>query len=223
MEEGTINILSIECAIGGGSVAVMSGEALLSSSDGSSMNPSRAEDILAVIDNVVSEAALDLRMLGLIAVSTGPGSYSGIRIGISTGLGLSNSLGIGCKGVSLIEAIAASEARSRKVISAVPVGKNDVAWGLFGEDDPNGSVSPSLDGFSDFIDRLEQFPDYTILAQSDLFARISMQPDIPVSIEDVGTNLALFVGRYAAADPRPAPLAPLYLRNRSHSRRSSQF
>jgi tRNA threonylcarbamoyl adenosine modification protein YeaZ len=221
MEEGTINILSIECAIGRGSVAVMRGETLLSSSDGSSMNPSRAEDILAVIHNVVSEAGLDLRMLGLIAVSTGPGSYSGIRIGIATGLGLANSLGIKCSGISLLEAIASDEARPQKFITAVPVGKNDVAWLISG--DASRTLSPLLEPFSDFIDRLKQFPEYRVLAQGDLFARLSTPPDLPVQIEDVGTNLAFFVGRSAALTPAQTPPTPIYLRNQSHSGRGAQF
>jgi len=224
MEKGTVNILSIECAIGTGSVAVIRDGSLLSTSEGGSMNPSRAEDILAVIDAILGEAALDLEMLGSIAVSTGPGSYSGIRIGIATALGLGNSLGIGCSGVSLLEAIAWSEARSRNVIAAVPVGKNDVAWERFETNpDRNESSSASLDAYSDFIDRLAELPDHTMLTHRDLYERLSGEPELPVPIQEVGTNMALFIGRFSAANSAPMSLTPIYLRNRSHTGRSAQF
>ena len=225
MEKGKVNILSIESAIGTGSVALIRDATLLSTSEGGSLKPSRAEDILAAIKDILSDATLDLERLSSIAVSTGPGSYSGIRIGIATALGLANSLGIVCSGVSLLEAIASSDGRSRSLIAAVPVGKNDVASQRFepGDEGQDESSSPALDAYPDFVDRLGEFSPHTILAHRDLYERLSIEPDLPVAIEDVGTNMALLIGLSSVAGPSPMSLTPIYLRNRSHTGRGAKF
>jgi tRNA threonylcarbamoyladenosine biosynthesis protein TsaB len=67
-----------------------------------------AERLMAVIDQALDEAAVDLHAVGRIAVVIGPGSFTGIRVGVAAARGLALSLGIECVGVSTLEALAAS-------------------------------------------------------------------------------------------------------------------
>ncbi len=53
---------------------------------------SHAESITVFIEEVVSEAQLSLNDIDAVAVSKGPGSYTGLRIGVSTAKGLCYSL-----------------------------------------------------------------------------------------------------------------------------------
>lgn len=72
--------------------------------------------LLAVIDEVLRKAEADRKTIGLIAVGTGPGSFTGLRIGIATAKGLATSLGCRLVGVPTLDAIAHAA-----VPSALPV------------------------------------------------------------------------------------------------------
>jgi tRNA threonylcarbamoyladenosine biosynthesis protein TsaB len=53
-----------------------------------------AEKLNLLIQNCISEAQIKYNELSAIAVSSGPGSFTGLRIGVSTAKGLAYSLGI---------------------------------------------------------------------------------------------------------------------------------
>jgi tRNA threonylcarbamoyladenosine biosynthesis protein TsaB len=66
-----------------------------------------AERLMAVIDQALAEASVDLHGVGRIAVVIGPGSFTGIRVGVATARGFALSLGIECVGVTTLETLAA--------------------------------------------------------------------------------------------------------------------
>jgi len=55
---------------------------------------SHAEKLHVFIEEILKETALSVRDLKAIAISKGPGSYTGLRIGVSTAKGLCYALGI---------------------------------------------------------------------------------------------------------------------------------
>lgn len=55
---------------------------------------SHAEKLHVFIEEILKESGIDFRELKAIAVSKGPGSYTGLRIGVSTAKGLCYALGI---------------------------------------------------------------------------------------------------------------------------------
>lgn len=87
--------------------------------------------LMTMIDRSLQEAGLTLDQIDCFAVGTGPGSFTGIRIGISTVKGLSQGTGKPVIGVSSLEALAIQansckwpvyvmiDARKRQVYSAV--------------------------------------------------------------------------------------------------------
>ena len=70
------------------------------------MTGSHASTLLPLIDDVLSAAALRLRDLTRIAVSIGPGSFTGLRIGLSVAKGLAVATGLPLSGVPTLEAYA---------------------------------------------------------------------------------------------------------------------
>ncbi|MBN2241274.1 MAG: tRNA (adenosine(37)-N6)-threonylcarbamoyltransferase complex dimerization subunit type 1 TsaB [Acidobacteria bacterium] len=62
--------------------------------------------LIRSIDFLMRCLGWTLKDLNLVAVGTGPGSFTGIRIGIATGLGLAQSLSVPFAGISGMEALA---------------------------------------------------------------------------------------------------------------------
>jgi tRNA threonylcarbamoyladenosine biosynthesis protein TsaB len=92
------------------SVALTRDEALLGAIalEGKS---SRNEKLLPAIDWLLSESGVDRREIGLFAVTRGPGSFTGVRIGLATMQGLAMALGKPVCAMSTHQAIAPLEGR----------------------------------------------------------------------------------------------------------------
>ena len=70
---------------------------------------SHAENLSLLIEKSFREAGLTYHDLDAIAVSKGPGSYTGLRIGVSTAKGLAYSLGIPFIAINTLESMTSSE------------------------------------------------------------------------------------------------------------------
>ncbi len=81
-------ILNIETATTNCSVAVAKNGKTLALKEDYSQGFSHAERLHLYIDEVLKEAGIDSKLLDAIAVSKGPGSYTGLRIGVSSAKGL---------------------------------------------------------------------------------------------------------------------------------------
>ena len=121
--------LAAETAIRGGSIALYVNGSEVESivGDGSI---SRAEQLLPEIDRLLRSHDLKPADIDLFAVSTGPGSFTGIRVGIATALGLKAAISARFVGISSLEAIALSS-DSKIVAVAVPMGRNVVCFQQF--------------------------------------------------------------------------------------------
>src|SRR5205085_9685024 len=76
-------ILAIETATRAGSVAVARGETLLSCREGDA-SVSHSTNLIEIIDAVLSEAGAQLSDVDVFAVAVGPGSFTGLSIGLAT-------------------------------------------------------------------------------------------------------------------------------------------
>jgi tRNA threonylcarbamoyladenosine biosynthesis protein TsaB len=79
---------------------------------------SRASTVLEDVDALLRQASAQTRELEALAVGTGPGSFTGIRIGLATARGLAFALGIPAAGVSTLDALAAGAPGALPVVDA---------------------------------------------------------------------------------------------------------
>lgn len=124
-------ILGIDSATSGCAVAVVKGGRVLAS-DGREMARGQAEVLMTMVDGVLKEANVSPSQLDAIATTIGPGSFTGLRIGMAAARGLSLSLSIPCIGVTTFEALSLGvETDGNNFIVAVETKRDDIYAQLF--------------------------------------------------------------------------------------------
>ncbi len=118
-------ILSIETATRAGSVALLRGSALLSAREGDPAR-SHSSDLLELISEVLKDGGCSLREVDLFAVALGPGSFTGLRIGIATVKSLASTLECRTVGVPTLEALAFAAGRGSRVVALLPAGRGEL-------------------------------------------------------------------------------------------------
>ncbi len=113
-----IKILALESSAKSVSAAVCEdGKIIAQSYQNSGLTHSRT--LLPIIEDMLKNADLSYEDIGLVAVARGPGSFTGIRIGVSAAKGISWARDIPAVGVSTLEAMAWQLSYSDGVICSV--------------------------------------------------------------------------------------------------------
>ncbi len=99
-------ILNLETATTNCSVSLAENGKLVAINEYNSPNYSHSEKLHQFISDVLREAKLDYKDLDAIAVSKGPGSYTGLRIGVSAAKGLCFALNLPLISVSTLKNMA---------------------------------------------------------------------------------------------------------------------
>ena len=99
-------ILAIETTTKNCSVALFDNGILLQIKEQNSGDYSHAEQLTLFIKDLIRESNITLKEVNAIALSMGPGSYTGLRIGTSTAKGLCYALGIPLISISTLKAMA---------------------------------------------------------------------------------------------------------------------
>lgn len=196
-------ILSIEAGVLGGSVSIKADGGVFSYSGDVASSP-KAELLLPRIDELLRLAAVSARYIKQIVVSAGPGSFTGIRIGIATALGLANAVGASIRHIPLLPAMALA-AEKGVICASVPVGRGMLASQVVNitadsivEIRP-AFLSPSSEQFLAVVDDLdiEHFVSLTGVSQN----RSSASKTIENTNLAEQLILAAFDGRISDADP----------------------
>jgi tRNA threonylcarbamoyladenosine biosynthesis protein TsaB len=123
-------ILAIETATRAGSVALVRGEDLLASACGDA-SASHSQDLLESIERTLQDGGVKLSEVELFAAAEGPGSFTGLRIGLATTKSFAVCTGRSCAGVSTLAAIAQAAGNAERVVSLLPAGRGELFAQMF--------------------------------------------------------------------------------------------
>ena len=127
-------ILAIETATRAGSVALARGSAILAAASGDA-SASHSIDLIESIDGILKRAGAGLRDIDLFAAAVGPGSFTGLRIGLATTKSFAMCMGKDCAGVSTLAAIAYAAGPSPQTLALLPAGRGELFAQLFSVDE----------------------------------------------------------------------------------------
>jgi len=118
-------ILALETATMAGSVCLARGREILVSRIGDATS-SHSNTLLRDIEYVLNESRIELSSVDAFAVAIGPGSFTGLRIGLATTKALASTLNRPCLGVPTLEAVASAAASGTNVVASLPAGRGEV-------------------------------------------------------------------------------------------------
>ena len=149
-----MRILAVDTSAVCASVAVTDGDKILSEcSINTGLTHSRT--LLPMIDSALKNGEIDLKSIDYLACSVGPGSFTGIRIGVAAIKGLADGLGKKCIPVSTLEALAYNlQGRHCTAVSVMDARCNQVYCGIFLVD--GDEVTRLTDDMAIKIDELEE-------------------------------------------------------------------
>ena len=181
--------------------------------------------LMPLVDGMLRTVGLTLDDMDLIAVANGPGSFTGLRIGVSAAKGLAWARDLPCCGVSTLAAMARNAADfDGLVIGAMDARRQQIYHGLFRAE--NGTVTRLCDdcaiGLEELAEGLRQRPEPKLVAGDGaaLCAGYLNDAGIPCRMADSAHRMQSAVGVALCAEEMAArgetvtaqELEPVYLR-----------
>ncbi len=126
-----MNLLAIDTARGVGSVAVLVAGRVESLSLGA--GPGFGEVLFGAIERLLASVPLPLDAMDGFAAATGPGSFTGIRVGLGAAKALAEASGKPLLGVSSLRALARAAGDPGPVAALLDARRGDLFAGCYGE------------------------------------------------------------------------------------------
>lgn len=172
-----------------------------------------AEQLMAVIGEAMAEAGRSYADIGAVAVSIGPGSFTGVRVGVATARGLALALGVPAIGVTTLDALA-EEARAafpgRPVLGAIDARRDELYLAAY---DAGGtrSAGPMVGTLPQAVE-LALGGDHVLAGSAAQMIQAAAGRAFDVGPVGATADIAIYARlaeRQGTAGPKPAPL---YLR-----------
>lgn len=214
-------LLAIDTASDMAGVALLAGESLVAESTWRS-HQSHSRQLLPTVEWLLQRAGADKTDIGSIGVCLGPGSYAGMRVGVTAAKTLAYGLGLPLVGIGRLEADALPAASMTKgrIVAVHAAGRAELAWAAYKSD--SGALEEMI------APKLTPRPALTPeLREGDVLVgeRATLGDDLVSSIEGAGYSIVeagatrvvavgqLAAGRFARGEIDNADtLVPLYLR-----------
>jgi tRNA threonylcarbamoyladenosine biosynthesis protein TsaB len=204
-----VKILAVDTALGGCSAALLDGEKILAHTF-EAMDRGHAERLAPMVEEIMR--GFDFAALGRLAVTTGPGTFTGQRVGLAFMRGLRLALEIPLTGITTLEAIAASAMDQTRQSRAAVIhdARREEAYLLL--QDGNDTVQPPVVLlFANAINTIRGFGPSVLAGTGAAAAKEKLGADFVLS--SIRQPDALWVARLAQQrTPSNDTPGPLYLR-----------
>ncbi len=184
------------------------------------MTRGHAEALVPMIADVMDEAGTNFPRLDLIAVTVGPGAFTGLRIGLAAARGMALAAAVPCLGVTTLEAVAhgvsEGERAGATLLVTLSTKRRDVYAQVF-----DARLSPVVPPRALLPGELmAMVPAGRVVVAGDAAGEmaamlkvhgIDAAPSAAAALPDAAVVAAVAARRWTPGEVTPAP-APLYLR-----------
>ena len=212
-----MRVLGIDTALAACSACVVdAGDPEPLSSESLGMDRGHAEALLPLIDRVVSQVDGSFESLDRVAVTIGPGSYTGLRVGISAARAIGLAAGIPVIGVSTLSALLAPlmASETRKLLAAAVDAKHGQIY--FQAIAPGGRtiIPPSVLSIREAVRLMGSGPVLMSGSGAPAVANEAWAQGVDVTVHEArpAPDVAWVARLGAVADPAQALPKPLYLK-----------
>lgn len=184
-------------------------DAVLASA-GADIGRGHAEQLMAFIDQALAESGKVLADMDRIAVTIGPGSFTGIRVGVAAARGFALALNVPAVGVSTLAAIAEAGRElhpGRAILATIDAKRDELYCQSFEADGAARSEALMLE----IPEGQRLFADFDGLICGTATRHLTDHPPECAAQTDL-TDIRLVARLGAAADPLRGKPSPLYLR-----------
>jgi tRNA threonylcarbamoyladenosine biosynthesis protein TsaB len=210
-------ILAIDTALDACAAAVLDTDAgKLIAQESLAMKRGHAEALMPLIARVIKESGIAFASLDRIAATTGPGSFTGLRVGLSAARGIALAAGKPVVGVTTLTAYAApvvSESGEQPIISAIDA-RHDHVYLQVVSGNGGSLVTPRVAPVSEALDAARFGAPYLVGNAARILAeRWPADAPPPVKVDpQPAPDIAWVAWLGAAVDPDVALARPFYLR-----------
>ena len=187
--------LAIDTATECVSIALLKGAEVLAEQT-SFMNRGQGEALIPMIQDLLNRANLSMSDIQSLAVSVGPGSFTGVRIGLAAARGMALALQIPVHGVTTLQAMA--QQTNGKVMAVLDTKRGDFYTQIFQDAEP--LEEPKIRSEADI-----RALNLMLIGQS-----LSSETEPPLTVSQPPLPSAVGVGLACLSHPLPAE--PVYLR-----------
>jgi tRNA threonylcarbamoyl adenosine modification protein YeaZ len=206
-------VLALDTALAACSAAVLDSQRGLLASKSIPMLRGHAEALLPVVEQVMDAAGVTFSALDRIAVTVGPGSFTGLRVGVSAARGIALAANKPAVGVTTLAAFAAPaqvEMPILPVLAVVDARHAQVYAQAFGD---HAVPEPRITSVREALELVPAGPvRLTGNATAMLAAGWPTERPPPVSVADKAAPDIEWVARLGVVAEVAAPPKPLYLR-----------
>lgn len=210
-----MRILAIDTALEACSVVLMDGNAIIAR-EHEAMARGHAEALMPMIARLREAASLDFTTLDRIAVTVGPGSFTGLRVGIAAARGIAAAAAKPVVGITTLAAFAApliAADTSTPVVAAIDARHDHVFLQAF---DGNGAtrIKPVYISVADAVHRIAPYAPRLVGNAARILADAwPADGAAPAAVEYQTAPSIDWVARLGSvADPTSTPPKPFYLK-----------
>jgi tRNA threonylcarbamoyladenosine biosynthesis protein TsaB len=211
-------ILAIDTALDACAAAVLDTSAgNLVAQESQSMKRGHAEALMPLIARVMKASGVAFAALDRIAATTGPGSFTGLRVGLSAARGIALAAGKPVVGVTTLTAFAApivsGNGGPHQILAAIDA-RHDHVYFQMVDGDGNSLIRPKVAPISEALDAARAAAPFLVGNAARILAeRWPADAPPPIKVDQQpAPDIAWVAWLGAAVDPESAPARPYYLR-----------
>lgn len=189
-----------------------------------------SEKIMPVIAQTLEEANLKLSDINLIVCDKGPGSFTGIRIGVATVMSFVDSLNLQSIGISSLEALMYNEllnnSKASFICSLIDAKNQNVYFQLF-DNNASSIISAECKNINELIEILKNYSDICFVGDGSIVHKDLLSANLENATFSEHNEISSYslgiAGLNAYNAGRKDDILPLYLRKSQAERAKEQI